>query len=68
MPATKEGGRSPTEGPTRKQVPHMGSKQGENEDQYILKSRPQQKGQNTSANTTFGNQRPFMVVPYVKGI
>ena len=39
-PATKEGGRSPTEGLTRKQVPHMGFKQSENEDQYTLKSKP----------------------------
>ena len=43
-PGTKEGGRSSTEGPTRKQVPPMGSKQGENENQCTLQTRPKQKG------------------------
>ena len=43
-PPTKEGERSSTDGPTTNQVPHMGSPQGENENQCTLQSRPKQKG------------------------
>ena len=67
-PATKEGGRPYSEGSTRKQVPYMGSKQGENENQCTLKQDQYKRGTNTSANAASGNQKPYMVVSYVKGL
>ena len=45
----------------------MGPKQGENEDQGTPKSKSKQKV-NTNTNNTSGNKKPYMVLPYVKGL
>ena len=67
-PATKEGGRSSTEGPTRKQVPTWALNRVKMKINAPSSQDQNKRGTNISANATSSNQRPYMVVSYVKGL
>ena len=66
--ATKEGGRPSSEGPTSKQVAYMSSKKVKMKISAPSKQDQNKRGTNISANAASGNQKPYMVVPYVKGL
>ena len=65
--ATDRWSRTPTKGPDWKQGTHLGPKQGENENQCTLKTGTE-KRDNTNANNTTGNKKPYMVLPHEKGL